>query len=132
MSGEQGYCVRCVTCGDHYWRGMDDDSDELVCTLCREEQAKHEAMRQQQEDEMNDDTEQVRSEMAADINAEQKDRAQLEAIHGQVWDTKQATAEFKFIGFCMPYVIVKHRVSGKEGTLMFQHMPRFYFAFTEC
>ena len=37
----------------------------------------------------------------------------------------------RFIGFCMPFVMVKHSVSGKEGTLMFQHMPRFYFAFTE-
>ena len=51
MSSEQGYYVRCVTCGDHYWRGADED-DELVCSLCREEQANHEAMRQQQEDPM--------------------------------------------------------------------------------
>jgi hypothetical protein len=47
----QGYYVRCATCGDHYWRGADDD-DELVCSLCREEQANKEKMRQQQEDDM--------------------------------------------------------------------------------
>jgi co-chaperonin GroES (HSP10) len=48
-ASNEGYYVRCVTCGDHYWRHADEDED-LVCPLCREEQAKHEAMRQQQEE----------------------------------------------------------------------------------
>ena len=49
MNTRDGYYVRCATCGDSYFRHADEDED-LVCPLCREEQAKHEAMRQQQEE----------------------------------------------------------------------------------
>ena len=46
-ASNEGYSVRCGVCGDFYFRHIDEDED-LVCSLCREEQAKHEAMRQQQ------------------------------------------------------------------------------------
>ena len=61
-ASNEGYYVRCVTCGDHYWRHADEDED-LVCPLCREEQAKHEAMRQQQ-GELNMTPEEIEYELA--------------------------------------------------------------------
>ena len=48
-ASNEGYSVRCGVCGDYYFRHMDEDED-LVCSLCREEQAKSETMRQQQEE----------------------------------------------------------------------------------
>jgi hypothetical protein len=61
-----------------------------------------------------------------DIDSE---RQRLEEIYGPVWDTKEVGKEFEILGFLAPFVAAKHRESGKKGTLLFQHQPRFYFDF---
>jgi hypothetical protein len=64
------------------------------------------------------------------VNANSGERPALEAEHGKVWDTNQLRDEFEVIGFMAPMVSVKRRSDGKDGTLFFQHSPRFYFGFT--
>lgn len=79
---------------------------------------------------MSDSTEGIRRAMVAEINANAGDRERLEAEHGQVWDTAQMQEDFSVVGFAAPFVIVKRKSDGVEGTLMFQHSPRFYYAFS--
>jgi len=56
-------------------------------------------------------------------------RESLEAQHGQVWDTKQLSADFSVTGFMAPYVVVRRIADGQVGSLEFTHSPRFYFNF---
>lgn len=58
-------------------------------------------------------------------------REQLEAAHGEVWDTKELTDAFEVEGFGAPCVVVRRRSDGVRGTLFFQHRPRLYFDFAE-
>ena len=44
---------------------------------------------------MSDETEAIRREMVATINADPGSRADLEAKHGQVWDTTQLRDDFQ-------------------------------------
>jgi hypothetical protein len=63
-----------------------------------------------------------------EINAKPKERAELEKRWGQVWDTDQITHDFQVISFLAPVVrVVRH--DGVEGSLFFQHQPRYYFSF---
>ena len=78
---------------------------------------------------MSDPTESIRREMLAEINAAPGSREALEAEHGQVWDTDQMCNDFEAIGFMAPLVVVRRRVDGVKGSLLFQHNPRFYFGF---
>ena len=96
-----------------------------------------------------DETEDIRRQRQAELNAAQAGRAMLEAAHGQVWSTDELSAEFEVIGFMalkgelselgydehnfriIPYVVVKRKSDGKKGSLEFQHYPRFYFNFKE-
>lgn len=58
------------------------------------------------------------------------DRAELEAQYGEVWSTAEATEKFKFIGIPAPQLAVVEVIeTGQKGSIMFQHMPRFYFSF---
>jgi hypothetical protein len=76
-------------------------------------------------------TETIRRAMVATINAEPGPRELLELEYGQVWDTGQMTKDFDVLGFGAPFVVVQRKSDGQKGTLMFQHNPRFYFAFRE-
>lgn len=78
---------------------------------------------------MNDPTETVRRHRFAEINLTPGTREALEAVHGQVWDTRQLAEDFEVIGFLAPFVVVKRRLDGLKGSLEFQHIPRFYFNF---
>ena len=78
---------------------------------------------------MTDETEAIRREMVATINAEPGSRPDLEAKHGQVWDTEQLKDDFQVLGFAAPFVIVRRRSDGVRGSLMFQNDPRFYHSF---
>jgi hypothetical protein len=78
---------------------------------------------------MSDPTEATRRAMTAEINSKQAERERLEAEHGQVWDTSELTKDFEAIGFMAPFIVVKRKSDGVKGSLMFQHAPRFYFAF---
>lgn len=76
---------------------------------------------------MIDETEDFRRARQAELNAAQAARAELERVHGKVWDTDQVRAEFEVIGFMAPFMVVTERATGKKGSLEFQHSPRFYF-----
>lgn len=76
-----------------------------------------------------DPTESARREMVGTINAAPGSREALEAKYGKVWDTAEMQADFEVSGFMAPFVGVRRRSDGAEGTLMFQHNPRFYFSF---
>ena len=78
---------------------------------------------------MVDVTEGVRREMVAELNAEQHTREELEKQYGQVWSTDQLREEFDVTGFMAPFVVVTRRSDEVRGTMMFVHMPRFYFSF---
>lgn len=79
---------------------------------------------------MSDPTEAKRREMVAEINAEPGSRQDLEARHGQVWNTSELQSEFEVIGFLAPVIVVRRRCDGIKGSLTFQHNPRFYFDFS--
>jgi hypothetical protein len=78
-----------------------------------------------------DQTEAARRKMVAAINADPGSRESLEALYGQVWDTRQLEAEYEVKGFLAPFVVVKRKSDGQVGSLEFQHHPRFYYAFAE-
>jgi len=80
---------------------------------------------------MTDETEDIRRQMLAEINAQPGNRKYLEAKHGQVWDTHQLSQDFNVIGFMAPLVVARRRSDGVKGSLMFQHHPRFYFGWQE-
>lgn len=77
-----------------------------------------------------DETEEVRQKLFAANNAEAGSREDLEAKHGQVWDTTQLRADFEVVGFGAPFVEVVRKSDRAKGSLEFQHDPRFYWGFT--
>jgi len=56
-------------------------------------------------------------------------RAELEAIHSQVWDTDELQRDFKVEGFMWGLCIARRKSDGMIGTLDFVHMPRLYYGF---
>jgi hypothetical protein len=78
---------------------------------------------------MPDETESIRREMIAEINAVPGSREALEVEHGKVWSTDEMCQDFEAIGFMAPLVVVLRRADGVKGSLFFQHNPRFYFGF---
>ncbi|MFO0979930.1 MAG: hypothetical protein U0996_26260 [Planctomycetaceae bacterium] len=72
-------------------------------------------------------TEDARRERLEEINSEPGTRRALEAKHGQVWDTTELQRDFSVIEFLAPFVHVCRRDNGAEGSMEFQHNPRFYF-----
>ena len=79
---------------------------------------------------MTDETEAIRRQMVATINADPGSRADLESKHGQVWDTTELQNDFQVLGFAAPFVIARRRADGVRGSLMFQHSPRLYHSFS--
>jgi hypothetical protein len=47
------------------------------------------------------------------------------------WTTNELMEHFSVLGFLAPFVTVRRKVDGAHGTMMFDHMPRFYFNFTK-
>jgi len=80
---------------------------------------------------MTDPTEDARRALVADINRQPAERAALVERYGQVWDTSELTNDFEVLEFAAPFVVVKRKTDNKIGSLMFQHHPRYYFAFQE-
>jgi hypothetical protein len=78
---------------------------------------------------MSDPTESIRRTLLAVINVKPGSREALEAEHGQVWDPNQLGDDFDVIGFAAPIVAVCRKSDGQKGSLFFQAIPRFYFAF---
>ena len=81
---------------------------------------------------MTDETEQTRRQLVNEINGHPDERQALEAQHGQVWTTDELGRDFEVLGFSAPFVVVRRKSDGVKGSLMFQHMPRFYFSFQEA
>ena len=80
---------------------------------------------------MYDETEHVRRAMVAELNSEQAELGNLEQEHGRVWSTAELCDEFEVLGFMAPFVVVRRKLDGHKGSLMFQHSPRFYFGWKE-
>lgn len=76
-----------------------------------------------------DPSEPMRRGMVKEINYDPNSREGLEAKYGQVWSTDQLTEDFDVVGFLAPFVEVYRKSDGQQGTLMFQHRPRFYWGF---
>ena len=64
---------------------------------------------------MPDETEAIRREMVAEINANAGPRSELEAKHGQVWDTAELGRDFEVLGFAAPFVVVRRRSRWRAG-----------------
>ena len=78
-----------------------------------------------------DPTESIRREMVQEINVVEGSREYLEQKYGLVWDTSEVQRDFRISGFLAPFVRCTRKSDGKDGLLMFQHNPRFYFDFQE-
>lgn len=76
-------------------------------------------------------TEHVRRHVQAALNEDALAREELERRHGKVWNTQELRKEFEAIGFCAPLIVVRRRSDGTEGSLFFQHDPRFYWGWKE-
>jgi len=78
---------------------------------------------------MSDATEAFRRQRVAEINADPGSREALETQYGQVWDTGELARDFIITGFMAPFVVVRRKSDEVQGSLEFQHQPRFYFNF---
>ncbi len=58
-------------------------------------------------------------------------KEELEQLYEEVLSTSEAVQKYEFIAFCAPFVEVRRRGDGQNGTLEFQPNPRFYFKFVE-
>jgi hypothetical protein len=76
-----------------------------------------------------DPTEAARRQLCAQINAKPSSRESLEVQYGQVWDTEQLKTEFIVQSFLAPFIFATRRSDNQDGTLLFQHAPRYYFGF---
>jgi hypothetical protein len=79
-----------------------------------------------------DPTENIRREMVDEINSAKSDRQLMEVKYGQVWDTMELQRDFAIESFMAPFCMVVRKSDGVKGTVMFQHMPRFYFSFEKA
>jgi len=78
------------------------------------------------------EVEQLRRQLVAHTNRNATEREELEDRVGQVWDTAQLQEDFSVVGFGAPYVVVRRKADNVEGSLQFQHRPRFYYNFKEA
>lgn len=79
---------------------------------------------------LKDDTEVFRRRRLAELNPG-SDRKELQRRYGRVWSSVELAVEYEIIAFLAPLVVVKRRMDGKQGSLEFQHSPRFYFNWQE-
>ena len=77
-----------------------------------------------------DDTEVFRRRRLAELNPG-SDRSELQRRYGRVWSPAELAVEFEIVVFLAPLVVVRRKTDGKEGSLEFQHSPRFYFNWQE-
>jgi hypothetical protein len=49
----------------------------------------------------------------------------------RLWTTEELQRDYEVLGFAAPFVLVRRRSDGAEGTLEFTHSPRYYFDFRE-
>lgn len=51
------------------------------------------------------------------------------AAADQHWTTEQLTDEFTVLRFMAPFIVVRRKADGVEGSMEFTHSPRRYFNF---
>lgn len=73
---------------------------------------------------MNDPTENARRQMIE--TGVPKAAAALADVK---YNTQELQEHFEVIGFLAPFVSVRRKSDGVEGTMMFDHSPRVYFDF---
>jgi hypothetical protein len=78
-----------------------------------------------------DATENVRRMLVTEINSQTAERPMLEARYGQIWNPTELANDFEVVGFAAPFVVVERKADHKVGSLLFQHHPRYYFAYKE-
>lgn len=78
-----------------------------------------------------DSTEDTRRALVVLINAHAAERADLEVQYGRVWNAAELVTDFEVLGFAAPCVVVKRKADNKLGSVLFQHRPRYYFAYQE-
>ena len=76
-----------------------------------------------------DGTEDIRRALLREINAVSAERPVLEARHGRVWNASELANDFVVVGFAAPFAVVRRKADNHVGSLLFQHHPRYYFAF---
>jgi len=72
---------------------------------------------------------QTRRDLVEKINGSPRDRGALEEEYGEVWTTQELQERFVVDGFLAPFVAVTEKATGTQGSLMFQHSPRYYFGY---
>ena len=76
-----------------------------------------------------DQSESVRKTMI-DIGLPEEALKQCQQSGGKVYAGRdELLVDFEIIGFLAPFVCVIRKSDGVKGSLMFTHMPRFYFNF---
>jgi len=78
-----------------------------------------------------DPVENIRRALAAEINSQTVERADLETRYGRVWNASELANDFEVLGFASPFAVVKRKTDNQLGSLVFQHYPRYYFSFKE-
>ncbi len=78
-----------------------------------------------------DSAEDIRRALVIHINAQSAERADLEVQYGRVWNAAELAIDFEVLGFAAPVAVVKQKSDNKLGSVLFQHWPRYYFAFQE-
>jgi hypothetical protein len=63
------------------------------------------------------------------MEAPTQTREQLEAKHGQVWDSYTLARDYEVESFSGHCVVATRRTDGKRGVLVFQRYPRYYWGF---
>lgn len=79
---------------------------------------------------MFDPTESKRRALVAEQRLRPLSREELTAKHlSEVYDTLELQVLFTVHSFAAPFVIVTRKADGMNGSLEFQHSPRYYHSF---
>lgn len=80
---------------------------------------------------MTDDPTEAARRAMIENNVPAIEAALASAFEEETWDTAALKRDFEVLSFLAPYVVVRRRVDGAKGTLMFDHSPRVYFDWRE-
>ena len=63
------------------------------------------------------------------INRHPRSREEIAGVSIDVWDPGELNTRFEILGFKSPFAIVREHATGEQGSVLFQHEPRYYFGF---
>jgi hypothetical protein len=81
------------------------------------------------ENTMSDPTESIRRTMIE--TGQPYDDLSRAMLYGKLWSIDELRQEFDVLGFLAPFVVVRRKSDGANGTCEFIHSPRVYFNFVE-